>query len=226
VTNLFDLHPDCETCHGSAVRQAVKDAIARTDGLGKRCSACHLTTISDPGLHPNYTASHNVADNGCTGADCHPATALTVHGRTGCYTSCHNRPGTPLSLTCSTDGCHTGRVSDYTTLTQDLAGHVAVHADCNSCHIYFRGQWHNPFGGAQPLDPVTAASDCSDPSCHPQITTPFGVAGFSRAGPHTTRLIRWHEINANSNGLHGDSYSCTLSHCHSPNRRDWIPPVP
>jgi hypothetical protein len=145
--NLTTLHPTlgCNTCHASTVRQAVKDAITSHN---KACSACHVTDISSLTLHPRYVTLHNTTGNGCTGTYCHPATALTIHGRTGCVDSCHKNPVVSLTLNCGAT-CHVG---------DGLTAHVAVHAYCNGCHNGWPG---NSYGHSPPsYEPEAACTNC------------------------------------------------------------------
>jgi hypothetical protein len=133
--NLTTLHPTCATCHDSTV-PAVVAAIA---GHNKACTACHGTDVSAASLHPNYTTMHNTSSSGCTGTYCHPSTAVSIHGRTGCVDSCHKNPVASLTLTCAS--CHSG---------VNASQHIsAYHSDCNACHADYDSWGHDGGSGPQ-----------------------------------------------------------------------------
>jgi hypothetical protein len=146
-----------------------------------------VTTISSLALHPNYNTLHATGANGCTGPSCHPATADTIHGRTGCYDSCHKNAVGSLTLSCNS-GCHTGVYGGDT-----LSAHVNLHTTdfywqpdfysegkgptCQDCHS--TSDWHddgNPAFGA-----ISAATSCGGidgQNCHPAAPGYPGAKGW------------------------------------------------
>jgi hypothetical protein len=189
--NLTTLHPTCATCHDPGVRQAVKDAITNHN---KSCSACHVTTISSLTLHPGYNTLHDTTGNGCTGTYCHPATALDIHGRTGCVNSCHKNAVASLTLSCNSGTCHAGVYGGST-----IDSHMGIHTspydggqNCVQCHS---SDWHedgNPiFTGT-----ISAGGSCST------MPSSWGVLACHTGTPGSSGAQGWNHYNGDCTDCH------------------------
>lgn len=169
------LHSPCGT---SCIRCRRRSSASRRSHAGCGCPACHSTTVSDLGLHPGYNTLHKTAGNGCTGTNCHPVTALSIHGRTGRVNSCHKNPVASLTLSCNSGTCHSG-VHGGSDINAHMALHTSVYTNNETCAQCHSSDWHDD---GDPIFYATITAGCSCTN-FPSSSGPLGCHSGLPARP-------------------------------------------